>query len=453
VSSPLGNSAPCTCTLLLFALATSGCSSVFGVEAPRVRTHRITGAGPLVQMLRVELQRSAPVRVEYWTDDGRRLLVDSSTAATHSILVSRLRPDRTYFYRIVGTNAEGAFTTEALPPDLARLRLTATGTPTTPLVLLHLFDPHGFRGYAAVNAEGEIVWYWRTVDMALGAVRRANGRSVFMDRGRGLLDVRPDGSVVHELPQDEIREQHHDVIETRNGTLLFLAFDGRQHAGTLLKGEAIWEWWPETGRTAKRWSSWDHLSPLRDRAPLPGVEWLHANSLAIGPRGNVLVSFRLLNQVMSISPDFARVEWRLGGVNATRPLAAPDQYSGQHTARELAANRLLVFDNGVIRRDSSRALELDLSASAVKAVWQWRPARRNFSAFVGSARRLANGNTVITFGMSAFAGSTGPIEVYEVNRKGETVWHLEAAETRQTFRAEPWPSIGSEYAKGEQSNW
>src|SRR5688572_23217975 len=114
--SRLGSGA--RCSLLLLALATSGCSSVFGVEAPRVRSHRITGAGPLVQMLRVELQRGAPVRVEYWTDDGRRLFVDSSTAATHSILLSRLRPDRTYLYRIVGTSAEGAFTTEALPPDL-----------------------------------------------------------------------------------------------------------------------------------------------------------------------------------------------------------------------------------------------------------------------------------------------------------------------------------------------
>lgn len=440
-------------TLFLLLLAACGGSSVLGVEAPGVRAHRTTTAGPLVQSLRVELQRSAPVRVEYWTDDGRRLFVDSRAAATHSILLTRLRADRTYFYRVVDTNAKGAFTTEVLPSDLARVRLTARGTPTTPLVLLHLYDPYGFRGYAAVNAEGDIVWYWRTADMALGAVRRANGHAVFLDLGRGLVEVRPDGSVVHELAQDrESREQHHDVIETPSRTLLFLAFDARQHAGKLLKGEAIWEWWPATGRAVKRWSSWDHLSPERDRAPRSGDEWLHANSLALGPRGNVLVSSRLLNQVISISPDFQRVEWRLGGVNATRTLAVPDQFSGQHTARELASNRLLVFDNGIRGRDSSRALELDLGASPVKAIWQWQPARRNLSAFVGSARRLANGHTLVAFGMSAFGGSTGPIEVYEVNGKGETVWHLEVADTRQTFRAEPWPSIGSEYVKGEQVN-
>ena len=438
--------------LFLLVLAVSGCSSVFGVEAPRVRAHRTSVAGPLVQRLHLELERNASVRVEYWTDDGRRLIVDSKPAATHSILLTRLRADRTYFYRVEGTDAQGTFTTEALPSDLARIRLTAKGSPSTPLVLLHLYDPFGFRGYAAVNAEGEIVWYWRTVDMALGATRLTNGDSVFMDRGRGLVELRPDGSVVHELAQDENRELHHDVIRTPIDTLLVLAFDRRQHAGKLLKGESVWEWWPETGSAVKRWSSWDHLSPDHDRGPRSGDEWLHANSLALGPRGNVLVSFRLLDQVLSISPDFKHVEWRLGGVNATRALAAADQYSGQHTARELDSNRLLVFDNGVKRRNSSRALELDLSGADAKAVWQWQPARRNRSAFVGSARRLQNGNTLVTFGMSAFGESTGPIEAYEVDRKGETVWHLEVGETRQTFRAEPWPSIGSEYVKGEQPN-
>lgn len=434
---------------LAFALvALSGCSSL--IEAPQVRVHHTRRAGPLVQALHVELERPAPVRVEYWTDAAQRLLVDSASAATHRIPLTRLRADRPYFYRVVGTGAEGAFSTEALPPDLARVRLSASGSPTTPLVLAHLFDPHGFRGYAAVDASGNIVWYWRTVDMALGATRRAKGHMVFLDRGRGLMEVRSDGSVVHELPQDPVnRELHHDVIVTPRDTLLFLAFDTRQYRGAMLKGEAIWEWQPDTGQAVKRWSSWDHLSPDDDRGPRSGEEWLHANSLALGPRGNVLMSIHFLDQVISISPDFQRVEWRLGGVNATRALAASDQYSGQHTARELASNRLLVFDNGLQTRDSSRALELDLHSAQAKAVWQWQPARRNKSAFVSSARRLANGHTLVAFGMSAVDGSTGPVEVFEVNREGEAVWHLGLGDTKQMFRAEPWSSVGSEYGTEE----
>jgi hypothetical protein len=438
---------------LLALVILSGCSMQLEGKAPQVRTHHISPAGPLVQTLHIELERPAPLRVEYWTERAHPLIVDSETTATHHVSLTRLRADQTYWYRIVGSDASGHFRTEGLPHDLARVQLTASGSPTEPLVMLHLYDPDGFRGHAAVDGGGQIVWYRRTLDMALGAARRANGHTVFLDKGRGLVEVRPDGSVAHELPQDTVnREQHHDVIATPQNTLLFLAHDERPHAGAALKGEAIWEWTPETGRTVKRWSSWDHLSPDYDRGPRSGVEWLHANSLALGPRGNVLMSVHYLNQVMSISPDFQRVEWRVGGVNATRTLAAADQYSGQHTARELAANRLLVFDNGLQMRDSSRALELDMSGAAVKAVWQWHPPRRNLSAFVGSARRLANGHTLVAFGMSSVAGSTGPIEVYEVTRDHEVVWHLQLSETRFTFRAEPWSSIGSEYLEGEKAN-
>ena len=433
--------------MLSFALmlAMSGCTSLS--EAPRVRAHHIRPAGPLVQTLHVELERPSPVRVEYWTDGAPRLTIDSGGAATHRIPLTRLRADRPYFYRIVGTDAEGAFSTEALPSDLARVQLTASGSPTTPLVLLHLYDPYGFRGYVAVDADGHVVWYWRTEGMSLGATRRANGHAVFLDRGRGLVEVRADGSVVHELQQDVAdRELHHDVIATPRDSLLFLAFDAREHRGASLKGEAIWEWQPETGQAVKRWSSWDHLSPDEDRGARSREEWLHANSLALGPRGNVLMSIHFLNQVISISPDFQRVEWRLGGINATRTLSSTDQFSGQHTARELAPDRLLVFDNGLQTRESSRALELDMAGDTTKAIWQWQPARRNKSAFVSSARRLASGHTLVAFGMSGVDGSTGPVEVFEVTPRGEPVWHLELGDTKQMFRAEPWPSIGSEYA-------
>lgn len=431
--------------LLLLLSFACGCSSVFGSGPPQVKSHETTAAGPLVWRLNVTLARVAPVTIEYWSGEEPHLIVDAPPAATHAIQLTRLHAGRTYTYRIAGTDVKGSFATEELPLDLARVQFTATGRSTTSLVLLHLFDMQGFSGYVAVDGGGEVVWYWRTTDLAFGAARRANGNAVFMDRSRGLVEVRPDGTVANELPQDRAtREQHHDVIVTPANTVLFLAFDRRTHAGVPLKGEAIWEWTPETGQVERRWTSWDHLSPDDDRGPRFGEEWLHANSLAIGPRGNVLVSLHFLNQVVSLSPDFHRIEWRLGGVKATRTLGAADQYSGQHTAREIASGRVLVFDNGFMVRDSSRAIELDLRGDQVRPIWQWQPARANRAPAVGSARRLPGGNTLVAFGMSKSRGSTGPIEVYEVDAAGRTVWHLELENAFQMYRAEPWPSIGSE---------
>jgi len=105
---------------------------------------------------------------------------------------------------------------------------------------------------------------------------------------------------------------------------------------------------------------------------------------------------------------------------------------------------VLVFDNGFNVRDSSRAIELDLRGTDVRPVWQWQPARPNRAPAVGSARRLPGGNTLVAFGMSKGRAATGPIEVYEVDAAGQTVWHLELENAFQMYRAEPWPSIGSE---------
>jgi hypothetical protein len=354
----------------------------------------------------------------------------------------------------------GAFAPDPLPADLASVTITATGTPTSPYALVHLFKQDGFKGYALVDGRGAIVWHYRTKDYPFGAARRKNGNFVFMDKGRGLVEVNPRGEVVHELAQrDPEREMHHDLIVTPADTVMYIAFDTEDARGKRLKGEAIWEWNPDTGEDVKRWRSWDFLSPIDDVGPRTAGEWLHANSLAIGPRGNVIMSFHYINQVISITKDWKSIEWRLGGIRPTIPLTPDQQFSGQHTAREIAPGRIVLFDNGRDRGGYSRAMELSLEngtgtpkgvpyGSAVPydratTVWQWRPEKDNYSSAISSARRLPGGNTLVSFGMSAGqAESTGPTEAFEVTNAGKIVWHLSVSGTTTMFRVEPiasWP--------------
>jgi hypothetical protein len=171
---------------------------------------------------------------------------------------------------------------------------------------------------------------------------------------------------------------------------------------------------------------------------------MHANALAIGPRNNVLISMHHWNQIVSIAPDWRTIEWRLGGINATHTVAAAEAFSGQHTPREIAAGRVLMFDNGIDRGGYSRAVEYSLETGAARTLWEWRSQPLNFATAVGSARRLANGNTMIAFGLPAgLAGSTGPTEVYEVDSAGTPVWHL-ITRTQTMYRAEPLTSVGAE---------
>jgi hypothetical protein len=430
-------------TLLLLLV---GCGLATDTPPIKIISTDLAAPAPLVRILRLALDRPAAVTVEYWAEASPRLRVHGKAAAEHDLLLTRLRPGRTYSYEVLGTGVTGTFGTAPLPDDLARVTYAVTGQPTVPIVMLHLFDPNGFKGYVAVDGDGQVVWYWRTTGFPFGMTRRMNSNLVLLDEGRGLLEVTPDGRLVRELPQDAAnRALHHDAIATPQNTILVIAFDDRVVNGARIRGEAIWEWTPETGAAAKRWSSWDHFSPTQDRGPRFGGEWMHANALAIGARRNILLSVHYWNQILSISPDWQVIESRLGGVNATVTVPDAERFSGQHTPSEPAAGRVLLFDNGVERQGYSRAVELAIDGMTARTVWEWRAQPPNYASAVGSARRLTGGHTLITFGMSAgVVGSSGPIEVYEVSIDGTPRWHLVVQNTYVMYRAEPLSAIAGE---------
>jgi arylsulfotransferase ASST len=306
--------------------------------------------------------------------------------------------------------------------------------------LVHLYAEKGFKGYALIDAGARIAWHYRTRDYPFGAGRRKNGNFVFMDKGYGLVEVDRDGRIVHELEQrDAENEMHHALAVTPRDTVLYLAFDTQDFNGTRLKGEAVWEWNPDTGEDVKRWRSWDFMDPALDRSARTAGEWLHGNSLHIGPGGNILLSFHYINQVISIAPDWKSLQWRLGGVRGTIAVPADQQTSAQHTAAELEAGRVLMFDNRTdLQPPYSRAVEYAIDGAVAKQVWQWIAPNRNYASAVSSARRLGNGNTLIAFGMEKGRnGSSGPTEAYEVTAAGEVRWHLVVDGVMTVFRVEP----------------
>jgi hypothetical protein len=334
----------------------------------------------------------------------------------------------------------GATAPAPLPDDLQAIKFTANGTLTPQYALVHLFAEKGFKGYALVDSGGRIVWHYRTKDYPFGADRRKNGNFVFMDKGHGLVEVDRGGRIVHELKQrDHENEMHHAIVVTPRDTVLYLAFDTQDFAGKRLKGEAIWEWNPDTGEDVKRWRSWDVMDPALDRSARTAGEWLHGNSLHVGPGGNILLSFHYINQVISIAPDWGSIQWRLGGVRPTIAVAPDQQTSAQHTAAELEPNRILMFDNRTaLEPPYSRAVEYVIEGSRARQVWDWKAPNRNYAAAVSSARRLSNGHTLIAFGMEKGRnGSTGPTEAYEVAPDGAVRWHLVVDGVMTMFRVEP----------------
>lgn len=435
--------------VLLLTPVWGACSDAVEPSGAQILRAHIEATGALTRALVLELDRPERVVTDYGSSLSRLRVRSEIESAAHRILLPRLRASTTYEYTAhTSTDSiSGEFVTDALPPELARLAFEISGTPSEPLTLLEGGLDDGFTGFVIVDDEGEVVWYYGTEGAGTGSTRRSNGNFVFVDLAAGLLEVSPEGRVVARLPQTEERSIHHDV-ETQDGVLLFLARDPQPVGNEIVAGEAIWEWSPETGRARKLWSSFDHLDPesdwgLRSRP----TDWLHANSLSLGPRGNLVVSLNFLNQVISILPDYSGLEWRLGGVNATVLVDEQERFSGQHTATELSTGRVLMFDNGWERAEPfSRAVEFELGENTARNVWEFRPERDNWSRAVSSAWRMANGNTFVTFGLSAgVAGSTGPVEVYEVSPAGAVVWHLLAQESLTfLYRATPLSSVAGE---------
>ena len=316
-----------------------------------------------------------------------------------------------------------------LPQDLGQVTFVTEGRPSSPYVLLEIRHEDGFRGFVAIDRVGRPVWYFRTIGSPAGATRRANGNFVFLDNERGLVEVTVDGDVVSELPQQARpgRFVHHDVYATPEDKVIFIAEDARPFPDTLVTGDAVWEWTPESGEAVMLWSTHDHFDPEVDRGERSlTTDWVHANSVSVGASGAIILSMHFLDQVVAIQPDHATLRWRLGGVGAT--VQVEDPFSGQHTAAELQPNRVLVFDNGFSREQErySRAAEYVIEGNAARLDWEWRRDRDNWARVISSARRLPNGNTMVGFGLrqNAQLGSTGPIEAYEVTRQGVVVWHL-----------------------------
>jgi hypothetical protein len=112
----------------------------------------------------------------------------------------------------------------------------------------------------------------------------------------------------------------------------------------------------------------------------------------------------------------------------------------------LPNGNILIFDNGSSRRalpqGFSRVIEVKPETNEI--VWQYRdtPPANFYSPNISGARRLANGNTLITEGRFG--------RVFQVTPAGEVVWEyvnpfflpgIDGTQTNAVFRATHYESI------------
>ena len=391
----------------------------------------------------VNLSVAAPVYVEYGSDQlGWLRTRTTDTGTSHRLPIVRLRAETTYQARafaLYGADcpmavAQAQFTTGQLPELLQRYAVEASGRPSFPLAIMdwRVVPPASgpnrsgriLRWLAVLDVEGHMVWYYIPHQSAAEGLnllvkRLANGNWLYQAQSYGFGEVSPDARPVRMFPMGNRGGQlpHRDFLQLPNQRVLYIGNETRSIDDTInggppdfkLVGDTLHMLDLETGEPQRVWSVFEVLSPTERPEHWRGHledgqgEWTHANTVSLGPHGNILLSFRQTDQVISLSADLRTVEWKLGGPGSDFAFPDPsDRFFGQHSAQELPGGRILMFDNGNFRPEGeySRALELQLDFQTMTAhkVWEYRHDPDIYSSKVGNVVRLPNGNTTVNFG-------------------------------------------------------
>jgi hypothetical protein len=326
-----------------------------------------------------------------------------------------------------------SLTTGALPADLAAITLDVTGgaSSTGPWLLSDLAA--GPRTYAFVfDRAGVIRWYRGFESVTTGGAvvtQQRNGNfTIYLGLSRGFeptygsyAEFTPAGSIVRTwaAPAPWYTDDHELLLTGAHGNVEavhMLAYEIRRTDLTskggapdaLLAGHYLLRLDP-AGAVRFFWSGWDNIS-LADWIEPTGVsadtDFDHPNAVDIDGDGGYVVSFRATGEVMKVDAATGAYRWRFGGAHSQFTIIGDPLglFSGQHSVRMTGPNRLLMFDNGLRHVPSqSRAVEyqLDTLTHSATMLWEYRHTPALFSPTRGSAVRLANGHTVIGFGVNA----------------------------------------------------
>jgi len=178
-------------------------------------------------------------------------------------------------------------------------------------------------------------------------------------------------------------------------------------------------------------------------------EWTHTNSLVPHPTDDAwLLMPRFMDAIVKVDAATGEALWQLGGRDGRFELGDDDRMSHPHMSHAFD-DRLLVFDNGTghgpLRRERSRVVEyvIDEEALSAEVAWVYEDPQPQLTGFLGDAKRLPGGNTLISWSDRG--------KVTEVTPDGEIVWELKLPYGQNTGRVEVMgidlPGTGAPFAR------
>jgi hypothetical protein len=190
------------------------------------------------------------------------------------------------------------------------------------------------------------------------------------------------------------------------------------------------------------WNAFDHFQ-ITDLDPInfnsPNVNFTHGNALELDTDGNLLVSFRSLNEVTKIDVATGSVLWRFGGLANQFTLVGDTvgNFQRQHGVRVVAPNEIQFLDNRENAPSRMVRYRIDTNAMTATLVWEFYDSPTTHTFVGGSTQVLAGGGGLVSFGRAG--------RVVEVDDAGSRAWELTGIDSLYVFRAQ---RISSLYTPG-----
>lgn len=182
---------------------------------------------------------------------------------------------------------------------------------------------------------------------------------------------------------------------------------------------AIIEYDRETEQEVWHWNICEHWLP-----DTVEPDWSHLNAIEpVAGENAIVISSRSQHSLFKVDRDTGDVVWGLG-LNGDFDMANEDLFYRQHAPEVVENGNIVLFDNGRSDvRPYSRLIEIayDETNMTAEVVWEYVPDPQVFAPIWGDADRLANGNTLGTFGVRRMDELTHLIEVRD---DGTEAWHV-----------------------------
>jgi len=384
-------------------------------------------------------------RIAAGNADSLTPAVPVASAQQDTVAVLGLLPETAYDLRLVVYGGQASsidsqvsdpltFTSGPLPADLPSY--AASGSTSLSGYLVFSAAPFGI----IIDGSGRVVWYKRfpLPGPSLNFMAQPTGALV----GRlATADAADDDPFVEIDPAGFERRQlrcaanrplrFHDLLLLADGSYWIMCDETRTMDLTSLGGNVAAQ---VTGTTIQHvdaagallfeWSPFDHFE-ITDADPSvyqgPAVNWTHGNSFDFDTDGNLLLSFRSLDEITKVDTQSGAVIWRMGGLrNQFTFDGSPDPaFLRQHNVRVVGPDRFIILDNLGSSSGESRYERYVVNAGARTATLEqsYGSIPGVLTAIGGSAQAVDPDRYLVSF------GTEGRVELFDAG--GLKLWSIE----------------------------